>query len=226
MATCPDCGSVIMEGDPYCEHCGAHLIWDYDDEEDDYENRRTSKPHFLDYGKVSETYYRPDDETLERIAGSVCLTSSQKMELKAKIRQYMKAADYQGFYIRKEYGFEVYYFNFIQENEYVKTTHVMTFIQDPDYSSPYKIFYESHSEHNHEKLLENPRFKRMIESTCLEFSGCGGGYRPYLKEIYTDVTLTGKIDIQVYFNVNDKRRQYQLDLDNMRLSSEYNEYEI
>ena len=33
MATCPDCGSVIMEGDPYCSHCGAHLVWDNDDDE-------------------------------------------------------------------------------------------------------------------------------------------------------------------------------------------------
>ena len=27
MPTCPDCGSIIMEGDPYCTHCGAHLVW-------------------------------------------------------------------------------------------------------------------------------------------------------------------------------------------------------
>nr|WP_295001399.1 zinc-ribbon domain-containing protein [uncultured Methanobrevibacter sp.] len=36
MATCPDCGSVVMNGDPYCPHCGAHLNWGfYDDDEDD-----------------------------------------------------------------------------------------------------------------------------------------------------------------------------------------------
>jgi len=25
MPTCPDCGSIIMEGDPYCSHCGVEL---------------------------------------------------------------------------------------------------------------------------------------------------------------------------------------------------------
>ena len=35
MPTCPDCGSVIMEGDPYCSHCGAHLQWDFTDENED-----------------------------------------------------------------------------------------------------------------------------------------------------------------------------------------------
>lgn len=34
MATCPDCGSIIMEGDPYCSHCGAHLLWELDDDDD------------------------------------------------------------------------------------------------------------------------------------------------------------------------------------------------
>lgn len=38
MATCPNCGSIVMEGDPYCSHCGAHFRWDDidDDESDDY----------------------------------------------------------------------------------------------------------------------------------------------------------------------------------------------
>lgn len=38
MPTCPDCGSIIMEGDPYCSHCGAHLSWS-----DDYESRGDSR---------------------------------------------------------------------------------------------------------------------------------------------------------------------------------------
>ena len=39
VATCPNCGSIVMEGDPYCEHCGTTFEWDddeYDDEDDDY----------------------------------------------------------------------------------------------------------------------------------------------------------------------------------------------
>ena len=166
MPTCPDCGSIIMEGDPYCPHCGAHLKWEYGDEGGYNANNRNiykiayDKPDlFLDYGKVSETYFRPDDEKLEYITDSVCITSSQKRELKVKIKEYLKAKDYKGFYIKKDYEFEVYYFNFIQENKYVKTTHVMTFIQDPDYFSPYKAFYESYSKHNHERLLADSVLK-------------------------------------------------------------------
>ena len=35
MAYCPDCGEIVMEGDPYCSHCGAHLVWVFDDEDED-----------------------------------------------------------------------------------------------------------------------------------------------------------------------------------------------
>lgn len=30
MPTCLDCGLIIMKGDPYCSHCGAHLSWSED----------------------------------------------------------------------------------------------------------------------------------------------------------------------------------------------------
>ena len=72
---------------------------------------------------------------------------------------------------------------------------------------------------------ERNNIKKMIEKTGLEFSLCGGGYTLYLKETYLDVEMTGDININVYFNVNNKHRQYRLDLDNMCLSSDFNEYE-
>ncbi|MBQ2666524.1 hypothetical protein [Methanobrevibacter sp.] len=28
MNTCPNCGSIVMRGEPYCSHCGAHFRWD------------------------------------------------------------------------------------------------------------------------------------------------------------------------------------------------------
>ena len=31
MAMCPNCGEMVMNGDPYCTHCGTHLEWERDD---------------------------------------------------------------------------------------------------------------------------------------------------------------------------------------------------
>ncbi len=48
MATCPDCGEIVMEGDPYCSNCGATLSWSGDE--------KTS----------SHSYHYPTDEELLR----------------------------------------------------------------------------------------------------------------------------------------------------------------
>ena len=123
MPTCSNCGSIVMEGDPYCSHCGAHFKWNHAGEvEDASQETRASQSlydvaeeshdddfvpgsydepdDFLDYGEVSETYFEAGEETLDYIADHVCATSPQKLQLKAKIRQYMKARDFNGFYIR------------------------------------------------------------------------------------------------------------------------------
>ena len=63
MNTCPDCGSMIMEGDPYCSHCGAHLSWDGP------ENDSASQ------------LYRKDD--LDDILDSMFITPTQRQILKA-----------------------------------------------------------------------------------------------------------------------------------------------
>lgn len=33
MATCPDCGSVVMNGDSHCPHCGVPLIGGFFDDD-------------------------------------------------------------------------------------------------------------------------------------------------------------------------------------------------
>ena len=77
MPTCPNCGSVVMEGDPYCSHCGAHFKWsNTDDNVADYGGTfREAACHdsktdyvvhdpFLDFGEVSENYTDACEEEL------------------------------------------------------------------------------------------------------------------------------------------------------------------
>lgn len=225
MPKYPDCGSIKMEKDLCCTRCKAKVKRNYDNEP--HCMRKTSrKRKFIDYGETSKTYQNPDDEELFNIADSVCITDGRKFHLFTKIKEYLKTRDSKGFYVTKDLWFEVYYFNFIQENEYVKTTHVMTFVQDPDYSSPDKIFYESSSRHSHEKLLADSRFQKLIERTGLEFSGCIGGYMLYLKFPGHDVKMTPIIETFACFNVNGECRQHLLDLDSMQLCEEYYGYDI
>lgn len=56
MANCPDCGSIVMEGDSYCSHCGAHLVWIDDDSDDDYQDVKDMR-ECLNCGEMNEDDY-------------------------------------------------------------------------------------------------------------------------------------------------------------------------
>ena len=98
MNTCPDCGSMIMEGDPYCSHCGVHLQWD--GLEDD----------------SASQLYRKDD--LEDILDSMFINSAQRQILKAKLESFLKAKDCTRMEART--ALDEYVFAFTRENGYVR----------------------------------------------------------------------------------------------------------
>ena len=98
MHTCPDCGSMIMEGDPYCSHCGAHLQWS--DDEDSAGQR-----------------YRRDD--LDDILDSMFITPAQRQALKSKLESFLNARDCTRMEARQ--ALDEYVFAFTRENEYVRT---------------------------------------------------------------------------------------------------------
>ena len=47
MATCPNCGEIVMNGDPYCTHCGTALRWS-----DEYSQSRSSRRYPLVFLEV------------------------------------------------------------------------------------------------------------------------------------------------------------------------------
>lgn len=55
MATCLNCGEIVMEGDPYCSNCGTVFSWDDDEESrdsdyDDYDyDRDEEEPDDYDF---------------------------------------------------------------------------------------------------------------------------------------------------------------------------------
>ena len=67
MLTCPDCGSIIMEWNPYCSHCGTYLSWS-----DDYRPRRESQipnPPISFYDPMEEIgeYEKRHNELIKKI---------------------------------------------------------------------------------------------------------------------------------------------------------------
>lgn len=56
MPTCPNCGEIVMNGDPYCPHCGATFRW-VSDEEDEEDNLG----YFLDVFRIAKGVYDKGD---------------------------------------------------------------------------------------------------------------------------------------------------------------------
>ena len=56
MPTCPNCGEIVMNGDPYCPHCGATLRWISDEEDED-----NNLAYFLQDFRIAKRNYDEGD---------------------------------------------------------------------------------------------------------------------------------------------------------------------
>lgn len=196
MPTCPDCGSMIMEGDPYCPHCGAHLQWN-----------------------TEETYETPESDD---IFDYIYIDEAQKALLKAKVDEFMSIDSCTGLEVRQGRG--AYIFDFTCRNRYIWTSHEFEF--DPEYINPTRVFRDSISYTNHDNLRKDKKFQDMLSQTGGELWTISGGFVCEYTVWPDEFHLTDNIDIRVHVKLNGKIRMYQLDLDNMKLSDSYSEYEL
>ena len=96
---------------------------------------------------------------------------------------------------------------------------------NPEYMGPL-AFEEFETRHNHNDLLSDGRFKKLVRDTEREtgfkFMGCSGGYGAKLDYGGYGFIFTDEIDISVKFDMGDGRNEvYNLDLKNMELSKDY-----
>ena len=206
MNTCPNCGSMVMRGDPYCSHCGAHFNWSDDEEE---------------FEKVEYEYEKSLQEKMERIWKGQNFDPFDEPILKEKVKEFLSAKDCTDFRIEpRMLGLA---FIFTRENEYVRT--VDEFIYDFDYQKHERIFTDCRSHHCHDGLVSNPRFTKMIDDTGLEFLECRGGYLVDVRFGPFDMVMLDEIEIYVHLKSGSSTRIYRLDLDRMELDDDYYEWD-
>lgn len=205
MPTCLDCGSIVMEGDPYCTHCGAHLSWSSGEPQN---NQRRE--------------LQTNEEKINDILRAMYLPISKRNALKEKALSFLSAKDCNSLSVHSFCN--GYMFVFTRQNEYVQTRDEFYYDPKDDYDT--RIFSDCQTSHYHDGLLESPQFKQLIKSTGLEFIGCRGGYVTEFIFWPEEFKMIDKIEVRVYFNVDDKRyRVYDLDLERMQLNNDYYEGE-
>ena len=114
-------------------------------------------------------------------------------------------------------------FIFEKENKYIKTTYTCEYLK---YRIPGRIFEDFSTTHNHDRLLEDKSFQKLVmdveDKTGFRFKECLGGYGYDLDEDHYNFIFTDEIKISVDFEMPDGRiASYGLDLDNMSLSRDY-----
>lgn len=149
MPTSHNCGSQILEGDLYCQHCGTHLFWSADDE---------------------YACYKDDD--LDDMLNYLFINHLQKALLKNKLTSYLKFKDVKKLLLRQannEYVFEI-----TLQNNYIST--VDEFYYGPKYENTTQVFCECLQNHTYDGLKSNPKFKNMIKNTGMPIHKIIGGY--------------------------------------------------
>lgn len=198
MYTCPNCGSPVLEGDPYCQHCGSHLSWI--GQTDDFES---------------------NDYDLDDVLDALFINQMQKSLLKQKLESYLRAKDVRKLFVRQannEYAFHI-----TRQNRYVKT--VDEFYYDPKYVNPTQVFAECITNHTHDGLKSDPRFKALIKSMDYPLHRISGGYVTEYSSWPREFRLIDRIEISLHFRIGEKIRTYRLDIERMKLDENYYEFE-
>ena len=192
-----------------------YLVWETRDENHHSKSRN--------YGSSNREKAKTDDEKLDEILSGLYLSVSHWTLLKNKLTSFLNSKDCTGL-TAVEQGFGQYTFVFTRENEYVRTTD--EFVFDSNYEGIRRIFVDCYTYHNHDNLVNNPRFQDLIKKTGMEFIKCVGGYVTDYSMAADEFALKDEIDVRVCFKMGSKERIYRLDLNKMELSKDYSEINI
>ena len=194
MPTCPNCGTIVLEGEPYCSHCGTTFVW-YDDEEDAFESQE---------GKWHREYLTPYDiDFFNELYNSTDLSFGKINEM------YEGVIDIQNRFSCKlgdvELIGETLLFKFPIKNEYYDLTLRATCNINTSYGFN---FFEDIQLGDFSKLYKNQEFRKIVREKeaelGLKFKGCRA--RILGNEIYVSATFGESY----YLNVNLEKMCFEI----------------
>ena len=177
MQTCPNCGSIVMRGDPYCTHCGATLRWYFNEEEEDYEppeEDKKSKLHEI-FNIMMETDMTTD-KRFDLFSKYIFMTDYLLDEIRQSIHDEEKMYKCKFIMIHTATYLQVYIF--FREDKY---RDVLIFNRCYIEYSPGQFDPEEREFHYiYTKLYNEEKFQRKVDE--MEKEGF------YLKDIYSNIT--------------------------------------
>ena len=168
--------------------------------------------------KGSPVDARTRDEKLDEIISRLYVSDLEKILLKSNLLKFLSAKDCTG--LIAEDDFTSCSFTITRENDYIKTQD--EFLFSHDLFRVKRVFWDCYTSHSHDKLLSNPRFRKLIDSTPYEFVDVVGGYESRYNGREDVFELLDEINVRVTFRVDSKtQRMYRLDLDTMTFTDHF-----
>lgn len=211
MATCPNCGELIMNGDPYCSHCGTALRWVNDDNDASgrswsIETVRNNIPLQSFFSCLHE--FNISAATISSIRRDFNVSKAKNAVV--NIGQEFPNADLD--------------ITFIRQNRYFKTVD----------SIKYGLFPNKINGHYFRSDFTNLKnagwfkdaVKRKENETGLGFYDCGGGYDAKWDFSTNTFELKEGCEVIVHFIKDDYHYVgYEVDFRNHRLKNDPKTYE-
>lgn len=196
MPTCPNCGEIIMEGDPYCSYCGTHLRWDFNDDS------------------------HVGDSSIESQLNQVYMSPGQRSFLNGELNRFASTKNCIINSIYQDYD-DTIKVAIKRENKYFYTMDTVGY----DSFTPGKIVGHGFRS-NFDNLKSTPWFKDLIKQKenqlGLKFYDLGGGYDAKYDWINGTFELKDGCEVSVHFIKDEFHYQtYILDFRNHKLSSNF-----
>ena len=211
MPTCPNCGSIIMEGDPYCFICGTAFRWSGET------NSSTGQTPETGFNDVSIEEF---GLSLEALNLSANILSGIKKSVDIS-----KAQKGTVFSIRQAYPEDNIEIIFKRKNKYFSTTDNVIY-------SYYRNRIDGHYFSSNFHALKNAEwFKRAVSrkesETGLKFHDCGGGYDAKYDWHQTNTfALKEGCEVIAHFIENDcSYRGFPVDFKNHALRNDSKSYD-
>ena len=156
-------------------------------------------------GKVKGSHVdtRTSEDKVKDIVQRLHVSDLEKLLLKSTLLRFLSARDCMG--LVAEESFTSCGFTIIRENKYIQTHH--EFLFDHDLFRVKRVFWDCYTTHSHDKLLSNPGFRRLIDSTPYEFLGVSGGYEVKLSFANDTFNLLDDFNVMVSFKVDSKTKR-------------------
>ncbi len=215
MPTCPNCGNIVMNGDPYCPHCGTT----FKRIEDEMDSSGGGSSQYSEMRFIDE----PMEMFYSRLGGL-----HEPSHILVGLRQRIdvsKATSNTTFTLRQSFPGGNIEISFKRENKYFSTTDYIRY-------SCIMNKIEGHSFINNFYNLKNSQwFKDAVlkkeSETGLEFFDCGGGYDASWDWDRTNIfELKEGCEVIAHF-IEDEYyyRGFVVDFKNHRLENDSKRYE-